>query len=285
MDFAQARSAARRLGLPFALTVHDDLRYALRGRPDRAIALRALGRAWRDADHRFVISHALGEEYSRRYGALAYQVVTDGLADEEIAPAPRPTPGLRVYFAGLFHLAYASNFHALLDALDLLASERPAVTVTSRSGALPGVNHRARVPVRILPFGTEQEVMSDLKNADALYLPMPFGESHRDFLRFSLSTKLITYLGGGLPILYHGPAEGAAYELLEENNAAIMLTSHDPRAIAHRMLEGLNGGETVVQNALRLARRQFLLTDQRSRFWSEIGYPLPRPESSMRTAS
>ena len=25
------------------------------------------------------------------------------------------------------------------------------------------------------------------------------------FVRFSLSTKLVTYLGSGLPIIYHGP--------------------------------------------------------------------------------
>ncbi len=49
----------------------------------------------------------------------------------------------------------------------------------------------------------------------------------KKFARYSLSTKMVTYAGSGVPILYHGPADSAAYELLNKNNARDF--AHQPR--------------------------------------------------------
>ena len=61
-----------------------------------------------------------------------------------------------------------------------------------------------------------------MESADLLYMPMPFGEAHEKFARYSLSTKMVTYAGSGVPILYHGPATSAAFDLLKRNDAAIL---------------------------------------------------------------
>jgi hypothetical protein len=268
-DFSAAREAARRCRLPFVLSAHDDLRYALRGRPDRALALRTLGSAWRDADARIVISDELGDEYNRRYGHRSYAVVTDGLSDGDIASRPNPVSGLRVYFAGLFHLAYGENLRALLLALESMTGSSPT-NVTFRSGALPGVDTHSTVPVTVLPFGSERDVASDLNDADLLYLPMPFQSAHSDFVHFSLSTKLVTYLGSGRPILYHGPPYGAAFRLLQSNEAAIMLTSLRPDVLQGQLEAALSSSLHITENALRLARSRFRIGDQRDRFWSSV---------------
>ena len=135
-DFVGAHEMARRHRLGFVLSAHDDLRYALRGRPDRALALRKLGAVWRDADARLVISNELGDEYNRRYGHRPYTVVTDGLLDEDIASRPHPVEGLRIYFAGLFHLAYGDNLRALLRSLEGRTGSTPvSVHVSVRCAA------------------------------------------------------------------------------------------------------------------------------------------------------
>jgi glycosyltransferase involved in cell wall biosynthesis len=269
-SFWPALQAARGLGLPVVLTVHDDLRYLLRHSPLRGTALRRLGAAWRDADVRIVIAEAMGREYAARYGERPFSIVTDGLRPADLHE-PRVRGGLAVYFAGLFHRGYRDNLVRLLAALDLVAARTPAVNAsfTARCGSLPG-EFDAAVPVRALPFGPESVVGEDLARADLLYLPLMFGEEYRDMTDFSLSTKLVTYLGSGIPILYHGPPRGAAHEVLARHDAAILAPSMDPEDIATALAEAPRRAPAVVRNALALARSEFMLTEQRRRFWAAV---------------
>jgi glycosyltransferase involved in cell wall biosynthesis len=263
-DFWPALRAARRLRLPFMLTVHDDLRYLLRSRPDRALTQRRLGEVWRGADHRFVIGAMIGDEYCSRYGKRSYTIVTDGLRDDQIAPRPAELLGLRAYFAGLFHRAYIANVPAFADALSSLGRS----SFTLRCGTVP-----VELDATVLPFASEDVVDADLREADLLYMPLPFGEEYRDFFRFSLSTKMVTYLGSGRPIVYHGPRDGTAYDLLAEHDAAIVVDTLEPSAIAGALDEGLERSEEIAANALALAHARFRLEDQRARFWNAFPDP------------
>ena len=279
-DFWPAFQAARRLGLPFALTVHDDLRYVLRTRPDRALALRRLGEAWEGADQRFAIGTSIGEEYCRRYGRRPYAIVTDGLTDDEIAEGPAASGGLHMYFAGLFHRAYTDNVRQFATAMKSLGATRGVpTTATLRCGKVPVELDADALGLTVLPFAAEDVVRDDLTAADFAYMPLPFGEGYRDFFRYSVSTKMVKYLGSGKPIVYHGPAEGAAYEILAEHDAAILVHSLDTDDIAEALAGGLERAAEIAGNGLALARRSFRLADQRARFWQALPAPLPSAPS------
>jgi hypothetical protein len=107
-------------------------------------------------------------------------------------------------------------------------------------------------------------------------MPIPFGEAYENFARYSLSTKMVTYAGSGVPILYHGPAASAAYELLHKNDAAILLPTLDPEEIA-AALAGLTREKRVniATNALALAEREFMLVEQTRKFWEAFSSALP----------
>jgi hypothetical protein len=231
------------------------------GHPLKGQMVAALGKAWRSAKGIFVISDEIGQEYSRRYGAREYQIVTDGLTYVAEAPQSRPSRSLRVYFMGLFHPGYRANLRAVLDALKIVRSQHPDwdISVTSRSGyILCSVNTDA------------SEVETDLLSADLLYQPLPFEAELANFGRFSMSTKMVTYLGSGLPILYHGPEDAAAFKLLTGHRAAIMCTTLDAETIAKQLVEAASNREIIVNNALALARARFMLADQQRRFWEPI---------------
>lgn len=270
-DFWPAFRVARGLGLPYALCVHDDLRYALRGSPLRRLALTRLGEAWRGANARFVITDLLGAECCERYGDRGFSVVTDGA--ETIAQRPPEVSGstLHVYFMGAYHTGYRENFDALLAALARLRRERPEreVSLTWRGGGLP-FEHDSEVPTEVRGFGPEDAPQREAAAADVLYLPLPFGRAHRDFVRFSLSTKLVTYLGTGRPILYHGPRDAAAARLLAEHDAAIVVDSPRPEDLAVALDRELPRAGAMGANALALARSRFALGDVRHRFLSEL---------------
>jgi hypothetical protein len=229
--------------------------------------------SWCEADARFVISDSLGQEYCRRYGEREYQLVTDGLTEVH-PPRSRSEAGvLHVYFMGLFHMPYEPNLRALLDGLGIFSRCRPAtrVAVTMRCEHVRPQVIAGDIPVTVLPFSDEAQVQRDIETADLLYMPLPFGADHENFARYSLSTKMVTYVGSGVPILFHGPESSAAFTLLGKHRAAVLIPTLVADDIADTLLRLDNKDRAeITQNALALARSNFMLADQVERFWGTI---------------
>ena len=270
LDFAQVHAVASELGLPFFISLHDDLAYTARTGVSARAREEAMSTAWRKAAGRFVISEALGEEYCRRYGRHEYQVVTDGLMRLNPSRGDTMVNQLRIYFMGLFHVGYERNLRVLLDGLSIMERANPLLTiqVTCRCEHIRAEVIDGWKRLTVLPFASETQIWLDLETTDLLYMPMPFGEEHEKFARYSLSTKMVTYAGSGVPILYHGPNTSAAFGLLQKNDAAVFVTSLDPHEIAET-LSGLTQErrKEIATNALGLAGRQFMLADQTRKFW------------------
>ena len=270
LDFIAAHRTASRLQLPLFLSVHDDPSYVLRGRAERAYALRRVGAVWQTAQERFVISPEMGTTMCSRYGERSYVTVTDGL--DTVAPSPPPGVAgrLTVYFMGAAHLSYADNFNVLFEALAHLRADGVDARLVTRAGEL-GFNVNARgVPIDSRPWAPQAEVERDFDDVDFAYMPLPFGPVHAEFVRCSMSTKMVTYLGSGVPILFHGPEDAAAANLLRRGDAALIAGSPDARTVATALSASSDRRTQVADNALRLARQQFLLSDIRSRFWEPI---------------
>ena len=269
-------NVASKLKIPVILNVHDDLKYVAIGHPYLNQMLDTLGEIWRKSAQIVVISNEIGQEYSKRYGKREFEPITDGLTEVAAAPVPRPETSLRVYFMGLFHYRYQANLRALLDALKLIRASHPDwdISMTCRCGSIFGEIAQDDVPVTILPFAPEAQVAKDMLSADLLYQPLPFEKDAETFGKFSLSTKLVTYLGSGLPILYHGPADSAAGNLLATRKAGFVSTTLDPQKIAEGILASAGQRDTIVSNALALGHERFMLADQQQRFWAVVGKTL-----------
>jgi glycosyltransferase involved in cell wall biosynthesis len=274
VDFHHAYRLSQKLRVPFFLQVHDDVVYTSVGRAPQQVISDCMAEAWLGADVRFVVSKELGQEYNKRYGIREFVVVTDGL--DRVAASPRPAPKqLRIYFMGLFHLVYEQNLQVFIEALELLSpglDPNVASSMTLRCGSIRPALRKQSHLVQVLPFGSEIDVQMDFGSADWLYLPLPFSEEHRAFGAYSLSTKMVTYLGSGVPILYHGPASTAAYNLLSKHRAAALITSLDPKEIARTLVQLLKEdvSSELAANALNLAQRNFLRREQHERFWNPI---------------
>lgn len=276
-ELLSVTNVARQLGLPLFLSIHDDIDYVSKHHPGLAAMHAGMALAWQHAAGIFTISEEIGAEYNRRYGKREFVTVTDGLKNYAAQPQPRPLNSLRVYFMGLHHHSYIPNFRALLDALKVIRAQLPGstVTLTMRCGKFLGERHSDDVPITILPFASESEVERDMESADLLYMPLPFAPQAAAFGKFSLSTKLVTYLGSGLPILYHGPANTAACELLSKTRAAITNTTDEPTMMAQQILDSFARRDQIVNAALKLAHERFDLAEQQRRFWTPMK-SLPR---------
>lgn len=275
LDFAAAHICAQALSLPLSVSVHDHPRYCFRGAMGIANKLHWFGKIWASAQNRFVISQQMGDSLNREFGSQSFQVITDGVEGTPLPPRSRELGVLRVYFMGLFHNSYSANLECLIDALGLLAKSIPGHKsyLTLRCGTAPLIRLPDGVEIEILPFASEQQVKKDMEAPDLLYLPLPFGDAYRDFVDYSLSTKMVTYLGSGRPILYHGPENAAAGALLKDNHAAVLSCSMQSAEIAdqlHVVLTESSIIDAIRFNALKLAREQFDLQTIHSRFWNTL---------------
>jgi glycosyltransferase involved in cell wall biosynthesis len=269
LDFWYVFEIAQKLEIAYFLNVHDELSYNLQNRGwELQKSLEHLATVWNRADRRIVISEAMGLEYCRRYGKQPFIIITDGLTSIPVQPRKLPQCSLRVYFMGSTHLSYNSNFQSLLKALSLFQSRNPDYQVSfSYRGGIPFPLEAHGLSCTKLPWGTEKDIEKDLEQVDLLYLPLPFEQEHEPFTRYSLSTKLVTYLGSGLPILYHGPNLAAAGKLLQAHQAAISSSSLDPKLICNDLVQIKQDISATVPNALNLGKEQFWLPEIQQRFW------------------
>ena len=224
---------------------------------------------WNRADRRLVISPELGNEYQRLFGHLPYELITDGVLENEIAqPAESMQEPYVIYFAGLLHIEYIPLFKILADALDLLSKNGLSFKLVFRgTQQLPFLKDRL-FKTTYLPVTLDNEVLKkDLNAAAILYLPIKFVDP--DFYRYSLSTKMVSYLGAPGSILYHGPHDSAAGRLLHETHSAINCTSLDVNDMVTCIHHLINEKHTISSHAKELVRNRFNLESIQQRFWQE----------------
>ncbi len=272
LDFWEAYCVARELRLRYVINVHDELDYNLRGRPDLDEAKTRLGQTWLGADGRLVISPEMGEEYCRRYGPRPFVVVTDGLAAIPSEPRRRRSNRLRVYFMGLAHVSDGRISNRCLRPLRFW---RGSGQICGCHLLAVAVRFQSKFAIAVYRLKSCRWKMRTASSGiwttwTCCTCRCHLNEHTSRSRAFSLSTKLVTYLGSGLPILYHGPACAVAGRLLLKHGAAAIVDSPSPQAVADGLTTSLTKFEVLARNALKLGRDRFRIEDQRDRFWREV---------------
>ncbi|TWR27573.1 glycosyltransferase family 4 protein [Mucilaginibacter pallidiroseus] len=224
---------------------------------------------WTRASRRLVISEELGLEYQRLFGKQSFELITDGVKDQEInLAAPANNDVKLIYFAGLLHIAYMPLFAVLADALDALTANGYKFKLILRGTQNLAFLSARSFEVDYRPTTLDNnQLKTELDASDMLYLPIKF--SNPDFYLYSLSTKMVGYLGAPGSILYHGPADSAACNLLSKNQAAVCSTSLDKQKVAEDILHLITNGQVVSANAKKLAAERFDMDRIQKRFWQE----------------
>ena len=225
---------------------------------------------WLKADRRLLISQELGDTYKKSFGNLEFELITDGVSKEEISNPKSLNETPTIYFAGLLHVDYYPLFSVLADALDSLADDGYSFNLILRGTQQVGFLKDRKFNVEYRAnFVSDDEIKKEIDSADILYLPIKF--TSPEFYLYSLSTKLISYLGGAGRILYHGPYDSAACNLLSSNNASVNCTTLLVSDMINSVLNVLNDDCIVSRNAKKLAYDKFDFSKIQNRFW-ELNY-------------
>ena len=224
---------------------------------------------WCKSDRRLVISEELGIEYQRLFSKKPFEIITDGLYSNELSkPKSSKQNDLLVYFGGLLHIEYYELFMVLADALDSLIKDNFTIKLVLR-----GTQNLDFLSNRKFSVEYRKDFILDVKQeldlADIVYLPIKFNEP--DFYLYSLSTKMVGYLGASGVILYHGPSNSAACNLLYKNDAAFLcntLQLNDMIDTLNDILDNKGKQLQVSKNAKELAIKDFDLIKIQNRFWN-----------------
>lgn len=224
---------------------------------------------WQKANRRLVISEELGAKYQQLFGAQNFEVITDGVTAAEVSsPATIVASPAVIYFAGSMHIEYLPLVKALADTLDMLVADGLNCKFVLRGvPPLEVLANRSFETEYRSNFLTDEAIKHELDTATILYLPMRLDDP--DFYLYSLSTKMISYLGGSGTILYHGPAASAACSLLQKSEAAVTccsLATDDLRQAVKKLLLNEN---SISANAKILAKNRFLMSTIQKIFWQK----------------
>lgn len=275
-DFEGGLNAARSLNLRVHTSIHDDLQYTAEQHPYLAGMEESLGDLWRTASTRFVITREMGEEYNRRYGQRPFLIHTDGASPAARPPTPGTADPVQIFFMGLFLPAYRPNFEAFMAALGLAHQRDPLhrrYHFKIRTFGYEPSHIPEGVTFEPLPFASPEVVEQEARCSDFLYLPLPFDPQWTKLNRFSLSTKMVSYLAAAVPIMYHGPGVSAAGRYLGSHQAALCIHTTDPADVAHsvvRILGDISGRESLSKHAHHLALADFDRDCLFQRFWRAI---------------
>jgi hypothetical protein len=173
-----------------------------------------------------------------------------------------------IYFAGLLHIAYYPLFKVVHESLKVVSEDLGIQFVFTLRGTqkLDFLINSSNLNYEYRPFSLDTIMLKkEMDKADILYLPIMFDNEF--FYKYSLSTKLIGYLGSAGNILYHGPKDSAACNLLLDNKAAFCCNSLLQTDMIYQIKKMLSDDENVSSNAKKLARSDFDLYDAQNRFW------------------
>ena len=227
------------------------------------------GKLWNHSDRRLVISDEIGEEYQRLFGNKNYEIITDGVTSSEMShPNHNQDSPIIIYFAGLLHIDYLPLFKTLADALDILTGKKLSFKLILRGTQRVKFVENRLFPVEYRPVTlSNDELKQELDSASILYLPIKF--TTPDFYLYSLSTKMVGYLGGSGTILYHGPKDSAVSNLLQKSKAAISCNSLSIDEMVSSLQTLLASKIDISTNAKTLAKNQFSLPLIQDRFWQQ----------------
>jgi hypothetical protein len=226
-----AAEVADRIGVPLVCTVWDPPESVCQAhrldRLSRDIAQRDFDRALGAAQRCAVMSEAMRDEYSARYGVEAL-ITRQGIKPEDRRPvALRPNDGrLVIGFSGtMYAVREWQSLLSTLGQVDWRISGREVV-VRALTPKLEGTAD-GRVNVEWLGWRPMSETIALLSESDVNYLPYWFGAAHRTSVRLCFPSKLSPYLASGRPVFFHGPADSSPPRFFERYPVAVCAHSSE----------------------------------------------------------
>ncbi|MEM6455656.1 MAG: glycosyltransferase [Acidobacteriota bacterium] len=201
-------------------------------------------------------SAAMRDHYRARFGK-GDAVLIHGLPRaQQIAPRALPSSSDAPFVLAFAGTLYAkAEWRALLDALDACDWRVPLVDGGHRPvrlrvlSAQLEVRGGAHTRIDYLGWRPVDAARAALAEADAAYLPYWLDDPYETSTRLCFPNKLATYVGAGLPVFVHGPAEATPSRFVSTHDCGVVCPTRD----ASQIIEALGRLADPASHAARAA--------------------------------
>jgi hypothetical protein len=279
-----AADAARHLGVPLHLIVHDDF-IAMTGLPSNMIPRveSVFADIYRGAASRLCVSPYMAEQYQKQFnvpGTVIYPCRAQGAAVFDSPPDRLSESGRPLTYAYAGSLSSADYVKSLVVLAQELGNRGNRLLIFSNLSADDGAKMGlAGQHVEIGPFIPFQDLIQQLRQrADVLFVPMSFQPGDRPNMELSFPSKLTDYTLIGLPLLIRGPAYCSAVKWARENpGSAVIVDDQSVESVAAGVEQFVDPVRRVelAKNAMRVGQTYFSHETVSSKFIAAMSEGLP----------
>lgn len=262
----------KRLDRPLVTHVMDDWPPDLIDR--RPVVGRAAARLLeanlKASSSRLVISSAMADAYSARYGGQ-FTVVHNGVDPDEWSQIPPSdlAPGYVMYAGGSASNQSDAALRDLIAAFGQVHTDRPdlRLVLSTRDPLDLG---RDRPPwLELIDAAPRPIYLARLAGAEAVMMAYNFDAVSHRFLRYSMANKIGDALGSGTPLVVYGPRGIATVDAAIRGGWAEVVTDRGTAGLAVAIATSVAGGpsqDRLLANASHAAQGEFAVATNRRRF-------------------
>lgn len=263
-----ARHLSRRLRIPVHATVHDSYAFARFARPHAYYSTyrRNVARLMKTVRSMDAVTESLLEDVRVSFPMprlRAAVAMPPSVATDQIAAATggaRKDRTRRIGICGSLRIG-ERQWTAFLGWLGQLPYDFRLVVFADRD-AFFSVPTPANAAVEHCEYvSSEADVIRRFRaeRVDACYLGLSLRPDQRMFAAHSLSSKLAAYAAAAAPVIVHGPAESAAWRLVEKYGAGILCDSEgaEPPGALSALFAGGEAPARMAAGAEQLCRMEF----------------------------
>jgi hypothetical protein len=195
---------------------------------------RLLSEAISRANSRFAVSVEMAAHYEEVYGK-SWQIAHNGIRKEfitdETSVACNSNKVLLAGDVNVFRFDAVVAFAEAVERYNLARKQAIEFTIFGEIAEQYRPSLSALRCVKLVGRKSHSECLSAMKSADLLYLPLAFCKQSNRIARYSMPTKLPEYLASGKTVLFHAPADSAAFKVAERYDLTPRLATINPTAL------------------------------------------------------
>ena len=224
------RQAARRLGVPLVVSIHDDpiTRISHKNYPrwlERFFAVQ-FARTMRTSVRCGVISKTMGELYHDQYDVNPIVLYVGAKAESCLPPRPLDLDKSPIIIGSVGSVVSEKNWHMLTDAIRLLNQKYGENQF--RILHIGELSTDLKSPeVEVTGWVTDEIFRDHLARTDINYLNIWFEPEYEQWTRASFPTKVHSYIEAQRPMIAFGPAYSSIARFIDEHQCGI--TCIEPR--------------------------------------------------------
>ena len=227
------QQAAARLGVPFAVYLHDTIVEGTQGLRIHARAQKVQAQVFSPDVLFFAMSEGLSELLLRKYNLNAIPLPH---CYNELPVAPRVMPnGSQVSTALFAGGIYEINRPAVVRAARAAIRAGYRIICTAQNAAQALVQDGIPAPaVEVKSLPSRADYLALLAQQSALFVALSWPDEsplHRDELATIFSTKAPEYLGSGRPILVHCPDDYFLAEFFRKHDCGLVVPDRGEEAL------------------------------------------------------